>query len=209
MTRILLVRHGATEWNLEKRAQGQADIALTDVGKEQAHHLVRVLQDYKVDAVYSSDLSRAVDTARPLAEARDLDVELDPNLREIDQGEWTGLTTDEIRERWPDRWGPARHYSTRPGGESPDQVRKRGLGAMRRIVEKHPDGCVVLVSHGGTIRWILAEAMGYDDHASAGLRGLSNGGALVLEGGVNGGKLHLRFIERLDGQAPDADDPNQ
>jgi broad specificity phosphatase PhoE len=209
MTRILLVRHGATEWNLIKRAQGQADIALTDVGKRQAQHLVRVLEDYEFDAVYSSDLSRAVDTARPLAEARDLDVELDPNLREIDQGEWTGLTTDEIRERWPDRWGPARHYSARPGGESPDEVRERGLDAMRRIVEKHPEGCVVLVSHGGTIRWILAEAMGYDDRESAGLRGLSNGGALVLDGRVNGGNLHLRFVARLDGQTPDADDPNQ
>jgi glucosyl-3-phosphoglycerate phosphatase len=208
MTRILLVRHGATEWNLAKRAQGQADIGLTDVGRKQALRLVDVLREYKIDAIYSSDLSRAVDTAKPLAESRGLEIEVDRDLREIDQGEWTGLTTDEIRARWPDRWGPARHYNARPGGESPNDVRKRGLTAMRRIVEKHPNGCIVLVSHGGTIRWIVAESMGYNDRSSAQLRGLANGGALVLDGRVDG-RLHLRFVERLDGRTPDLDDPNQ
>jgi glucosyl-3-phosphoglycerate phosphatase len=208
MTRILLVRHGATEWNLTKRAQGQADIGLTDVGREQALRLIEMLRGYKIDAIYSSDLSRAVDTAKPLAESRGLEIEIDRDLREIDQGEWTGLTTDEIRARWPDRWGPARHYNARPGGESPNEVRKRGLRAMSRIVEKHPDGCIVLVSHGGTIRWIVAESMGYNDRSSAQLRGLANGGALVLDGRLNG-RLHLRFVERLDGRTLDLDDPNQ
>jgi broad specificity phosphatase PhoE len=209
MTRILLVRHGATEWNLTKRAQGQADIALADEGRDQALRLIDLLREYKIDAIYSSDLGRAVDTAKPLAESRGLDVELDRDLREIDQGEWTGLTTEEIRARWPDRWGPHRHYSARPGGESPDQVRERGLRAIRRIVEKHPDGCIVLISHGGTIRWLVAESMGYDDRSSAQLRGLANGGALVLEGRLNAGNLHLSFAERLDGRTPDVDDPNQ
>jgi broad specificity phosphatase PhoE len=80
---------------------------------------------------------------------------------------------------------------------------------VTRVVEKHPDGCIVLVSHGGTIRWLVAEAKGYDGEASAGLRGLSNGGAVALEGHINDGKLHLEFVERLDGQTPDLDDPNQ
>jgi broad specificity phosphatase PhoE len=209
MTRILLVRHGATEWNISKRAQGQADIPLTDVGRKQARRLAELLAGYKIDAIYSSDLSRAVETIRPLAEERGVEVELDRDLREIDQGEWTGLTTAEIRERWPDRWGPARHYSARPGGESPADVRRRALQAVRRIVEKHPDGCIILVSHGGTIRWLVAESMGYDDRKSSTLRGLANGGALVLEGRMNNGKLRLEFTERLDGRTPDVDDPNQ
>lgn len=208
MTRLLLVRHGVTEWNLTKRAQGQADVGLAPEGRKQAARLPGLLADFSIDAIYSSDLSRAVDTIKPLAEERGLKIEVDPDLREIDQGQWTGLTTDEIRRRWPDRWGPARHYSKRPGGESPDEVRERGLAAVRRIVGAHPDGCIVLVSHGGTIRWIVAEAMGYDDRESSTLRGLSNGGAVVLEGKLNGDDLTLRFVERLDGRPPDLDDPN-
>jgi broad specificity phosphatase PhoE len=209
MTSILLVRHGATEWNETKRAQGQADIPLNDLGREQAGRLADVLSDFKIDAVYSSDLSRAVDTIKPLAEERGVEVVVDPDLREIDQGEWTGLPTDEIQRRWPDRWGPARHYTRRPGGESPTEVRERALRAVLRIVQRHPDDCVVVVSHGGTIRWLVAEAKGYDDMESAKLRGLSNGGAVHLEGNLNDGKLHLNFVARLDGQDPDLDDPNQ
>lgn len=205
----MLVRHGATEWNVTKRAQGQADVPLNDLGRRQARHLADLLRRRDIDAVYSSDLQRAVDTIKPLADERGLEVVADPDLREIDQGEWTGLTTDVIRHRWPDLWGPARHHSARPGGESPADVRERALRAVRRAVERHPGGAVVVVSHGGTIRWLVAEAKGYDEVASARLRGLSNGGAVVLEGRVNEGRLRLEFVERLDGKAPDLDDPNQ
>lgn len=151
---------------------------------------------------------RAVDTARPVAEEQGLEVITDPAFREIDQGDWTGLEVAEIQKRWPDLWGEARHYSARPGGESPTQVRKRALAGVKRVVERHPSGAVAIVSHGGTIRWVVAEALGYDDVRSARLRGVSNGGAVLLEGWLEGDELHLRFIERLDGAAPDLDDPN-
>lgn len=208
MTKIWLIRHGATEWNLNKRAQGQADIELTDRGQAQAKEVAVALSSFSLDAIYSSDLVRAVDTARPVAEEQGLEVEVDPAFREIDQGEWTGLATDEIRRRWPDLWGAARHYSARPGGESPGEVRARAVAGLERVVRRHPDATVAVVSHGGTIRWLVAEAMGYDDRASAGLRGVSNAGAVLLEGWIDEDGLGLGFVERLDGAGPDLDDPN-
>ena len=208
VTRIWLIRHGATEWNLNKRAQGQADVALTDRGIAQAKEVAVALAGFRLDAVVSSDLSRARDTASPLAQEQGLEVRTDPAFREIDQGEWTGLSTDEIRRRWPDLWGSARHYSTRPGGESPAQVRARALEGLDAWVRRHPGGTIAVVSHGGTIRWLVAESLGYDDHASARLRGVSNGGAVLLEGWIEDGALRLRFVERLDGSGPDLDDPN-
>jgi broad specificity phosphatase PhoE len=76
------------------------------------------------------------------------------------------------------------------------------------VVEEHPSGSVAIVSHGGTMRWIVAEAFGYDDVRSARLRGVSNGGAVLLKAVVKGPDLKLSFVERLDGRPPDLDDPN-
>ena len=207
-TRIVLVRHGATEWNETKRAQGQANPPLTALGREQAHAVVDALAGVDIDAVYASDLDRAVETARPLADARRLEVLCDSDLREIDQGEWTGLPVSEIKALWPERWGPARHYTRRPGGEAPWEVRARALEALARVAKEHPDSTVVVVSHGGTIRWLVAEAMGYSDDESAQLRGLSNGGVVVLDARLDGDDLVLEFVERLDGREPELDDPN-
>jgi broad specificity phosphatase PhoE len=209
MTTAILVRHGATEWNEAKRAQGQADIALSAKGRGEADEIAHRLADLDIGAVYSSDLKRAEDTARAIADRHGVDIVTDPGFREIDQGDWTGLTTAEINRRWPELWGAARHYSTRPGGESPGQVRRRALDALARVVAAHPDEMVVIVSHGGTIRWLSAEALGYDDHASAHLRGLSNGGAVSIEADIENGVLRLRDLTRLDGARPDLDDPNQ
>lgn len=202
------MRHGATEWNVNKRAQGQADVPLTDLGRSQAKETARALSTFEIDAVYSSDLSRSIDTATAIADEHGLEVATDPAFREIDQGEWTGLPVDEIRRRWPEKWGPARHYTTRPGGESPQQVRRRAREGLARVVGRHPDSSVVVVSHGGTMRWLIAEAKGYDDERSARLRGVSNGGAVVLEADMSKEGLDLRFVERLDGASPDLDDPN-
>jgi broad specificity phosphatase PhoE len=204
----VLVRHGATAWNADKRAQGQADVELSTEGREQVRETAARLADMSIDAVYSSDLSRAVDTARAIADAHGLDVEVDPAFREIDQGEWTGIPVGEIRDRWPELWGDARHYKARPGGESPQQVRQRALEGLTRIVERHPNGTVVIASHGGTIRWLSAEVLGYDDRASARLRGLSNGGFVSFEARLDSKGLVLSDFERMDGATPDREDPN-
>ena len=203
------MRHGATEWNRTKRAQGHADIDLNAEGRKQALRAARELARLDIEAVYSSDLRRAADTATPIATSHGVETTQLVELREIDQGEWTGLTVDEIRRRWPERWGPARHYSQRPGGESPRQVRERALRALKKVVESHPEGTVVVVSHGVTIRCLMAEALGYDERRSASLRGLSNGGIVTLEARLQGGELVLGRLQRLDGRGPDLDDPNQ
>lgn len=207
-TTIYLVRHGATDWNVNKRAQGTADIPLNETGEMQALHTAEELSKVTVDHVYTSDLQRACYTAEAIAKAHDLEVVKEPRFREIDQGEWTGLTVDEIRGRWPDRWGPARHYSERPGGESPQEVRTRALAALKDVVEKHPDENVVIVSHGGTIRWISAESLGYDDKQSARIRGVGNGEVICLQGEIENGKLKLSNLQRWDGHTTDLDDPN-
>lgn len=207
MTTLYIVRHGATEWNHTRLAQGHADIDLDAEGHRQAAAIAHELSQLPVDAVYSSDLKRAVGTAGPIAEAHGLEVRLDRDLREIDQGEWTALHVDEIKERWPDLWA-ARHNCTRPGGESGEQVRSRALGAVERIVRAHPEGTVVVVSHGATIRWLAAEALGFDMERSKRLRGMSNGGAIRIEARLENDELHLGDLVRLDGSTPELDDPN-
>lgn len=208
MTRLFLVRHGATEWNKQKLAQGMADIELTEDGRKQAIEIAERLSHENLTAVFSSDLKRASDTAGPIALAHGLEVITDKRLREIDQGEWTGLHVDEIKRRWPDLWGPARHYSARPGGESPEQVRTRALAAIRDIIEAHPQGSVAVVSHGGTIRWISAEALGYDALRSARIRGVGNGALVCVSGALQDGRALLSDLQRLDGHTVDLDDPN-
>jgi broad specificity phosphatase PhoE len=202
------VRHGATEWNETRRAQGQADVPLNDAGRQQAEEAAAQLDGVNLVAVYSSDLSRASETAEPIARAHDLEVTTDPDFREIDQGDWEGLPIAAIRARWPELWGPARHYVARPGGETPEQVQMRSLEALARVVKRHPAGTVAIVSHGGTIRWIAAAALGYDLRGSARIRGLSNGGAVTLEATLVDDELELSDLVRLDGRTADVEDPN-
>jgi broad specificity phosphatase PhoE len=203
------VRHGATDWNKSRRAQGQADIPLNRKGRRQARKAAATLSSYDIAAVYSSDLQRAFDTARPIAAAHGMDVVTDPAFREIDQGDWEGLHTDEIRRRWPELWGSARHVKRRPGGESPEEVTERALAGLARLLEAHPSKTVAVVSHGGTIRWLVATAKGYGVAGSQRLRGLSNGGIVAVEAERDGQGIKFGAVERLDGASPDLDDPNQ
>src|SRR3954464_6799153 len=151
MTTILLVRHGETAWNLGRRLQGHSDQPLNDTGREQAVALARDLVSEPLDAVYSSDLSRARETARVVAEEHGLEVRTLPELRERHFGTWEGLTDVEIRERFPEAargsWGD---------GETRDAMSNRIFDALGRIAEQHPKGRVLVVSHGGPLRAVLA-----------------------------------------------------
>ena len=146
-TRMLLVRHGQSEWNAVGRWQGQADPALTDQGRLQAREASRALGT--VDAVWASDLQRAVETATIVADHLGVGpVVLDVDLRERDAGEFSGLTRPEIAARFPGYLDDGR----RPPGWEPDEaLLARALRALRRIAAEVPGGDVLVVTHGGLV----------------------------------------------------------
>lgn len=152
MTRIVLARHGETEWNRLGRWQGHADPPLNEAGRLQAVALAETLAGDGVVAVYSSDLSRASETARAVGARLGVEVVEDAALREIDVGSWSGLTRAEVQERFPE--GFARWLDGEIGhdGETREQLTARVVAAVERIASDHRDETVVVVTHGGAIR---------------------------------------------------------
>lgn len=159
-TRILLARHGETEWNRLGRWQGHADPPLNDTGRRQAATLAAQLDDDGIAAVYSSDLRRASETAGIVAERLGLKVTEDRALREIDVGSWSGLTREEVRERYPE--GFARWLAGEIGhdGETREELTARVVPAVESIADAHPGELVLVVTHGGAIRALRRHAAG-------------------------------------------------
>jgi probable phosphoglycerate mutase len=147
VTTILLARHGETDWNRDFRFQGHADVPLNDTGRAQARALAQSLAAEPIDAVYSSDLLRARETAEIVAESLGLPLEVDEGLREIDVGSWQGSTRAQLDGR---AWD----------GETYDDHRRRTVAALLRIAERHPDVHVLVVAHGGTLRRVQEAAGG-------------------------------------------------
>ena len=153
MTELLLVRHGETDWNRERRFQGHADPPLNEAGREQARELADRLAGEDIVAVYTSDLLRARETAEIVAAVLDADVVALRELREIDVGSWQGLTWPEIEERHPD--GVARWHEDGHGwdsGETYEQLGERIVAALGEIASNHPGQRILVVGHGGTVR---------------------------------------------------------
>jgi alpha-ribazole phosphatase len=159
-TRVSLIRHGQTDWNVSGRWQGQAAVPLNELGRQQAALLGEHLRSaaHEISAIFSSDSSRAAETAELITAHIGKPIQLDPRLREIDLGEWQGMTNEEV-EAWDiERVKYVRSDSfniPRPGGESFSQVADRALTAIQEFVAQHPDGHILVVSHGGTIRAML------------------------------------------------------
>ena len=149
MTKLLVIRHGHAEGNAEHRFIGQTDVPLDELGRLQARALANRLEATPIDRIVSSDLSRAIDTITPLAEAIGVSIERDPRLREIANGEWSGLLPEEISARWPDLWAAYRTGEDvpRPGGEQWATVRERVVTAARDHAAT--GGVIVLCTHGG------------------------------------------------------------
>lgn len=167
-TRFILVRHAETEQSARGRCYGRLDVRLSPRGLRQAQALADALAGLPLAAVYSSPLIRALDTARPLAAARGVDVSLLEVLAELDFGEVEGLTYDEIEAERPElfrAWmdDPARVRF--PGGESLADLRARVLPALEQIRACHAGEAVAVVAHGGVIRVVLADALGVEDGA--------------------------------------------
>ncbi len=152
MTTILLARHGETDWNRDLRVQGHSDTPLNELGREQARALAEALAGEPIQAIYASDLSRARETAEIVAASRELEVQLEPALRERNFGSWEGLTREEIDGRFGD--------SSTHDGETNDEVRERVLAAVHRIVARHPGEEVLVVSHGGALNSLWHHASG-------------------------------------------------
>jgi broad specificity phosphatase PhoE len=165
VTTILLARHGESDWNRDRRWQGHADRPLTDLGRAQARALADRLAATELDAVYSSDLERARETAAIVAEPHQLPVKELPELREVDVGSWSGLTRAEAEERYPTafrRWTEGEEGWD--DGETYEQLSERVVGAVMAVAARHPHDRVLLVAHGGSIRAVHAAALGVDVH---------------------------------------------
>ncbi len=147
MTTILLARHGETDWNRQLRFQGHADEPLNATGRAQAGELALRLRDEPIAAVYSSDLRRASETAEIVAAIMELPIHFDRRLREIDVGSWQGRTRDQLDGA---DWD----------GETWDEHRLRVVAALESIARAHPDHCVLVVAHGGTLRRVQEAALG-------------------------------------------------
>jgi broad specificity phosphatase PhoE len=148
VTELLLVRHGETDWNAAGRLQGHTDRPLSDYGRAQARRLAEELTGEQFDAIYASDLARARETAEIVAEQLRMPVAVDADLREKNWGTWEGLTSTE-------------RLDVELVGESTEQHQRRTLAALGRISAKHPYGRVLVVTHGGSMRRVQTEALGF------------------------------------------------
>jgi broad specificity phosphatase PhoE len=164
VTTILLARHAETDWNREKRWQGLADLSLNERGREQARALAHELEAVPYSAIYASDLRRAHETALIVAERKGLAVTPMRELREVDVGSWTGLSQDEVKERFRDAYTQLRTRTGRgwEGGETYAEMGRRVLDALRWIAREHPGEAVLVVTHSGPIRTVRAHALGVD-----------------------------------------------
>ncbi|NLK51413.1 MAG: alpha-ribazole phosphatase [Syntrophomonadaceae bacterium] len=158
MLRIFLIRHGETKWNKDYRYQGHTDIPLNEIGEKQSRLVAQRLKKEALDAVYSSDLSRALATAQYIAQEHKLCITVLPALREINYGQWEGLTLDEINKKYPglrDQWLKDPKHCQVPEGESLAKVQQRALSALGEIQRRHQEGTVAVVTHGGVIVMLL------------------------------------------------------
>ncbi len=163
--RLVLWRHGQTVWNAENRHQGQIDIPLNDVGREQARHAAQTLLAMKPTHVIASDLERALETGRTLSDLAGIGLTVDERLRETFAGEWQGMTRDEIVAKYPAdyaAWGG--DSEIRPGGgETRWEVSDRVVAAIESALVNIPaGGTLVVASHGGALRSALGRLLGLD-----------------------------------------------
>lgn len=165
MTRIVLIRHGQTEWNVLGKYQGQSDVALSSEGIQQAGFLAANLEIEGIshlDAVYSSDLKRAKVTASCLAERFHCEVQTRSMLRELNFGAWEGLTYGQITEKWPEA---IHNFFSHPDlldipeGESFFVLQQRAVKELHSIVQANENSTVAVVAHGAILRTILADVL--------------------------------------------------
>jgi len=165
VTRVFMVRHGATVLNAEDRFAGATDVALSDQGREQARQLAERLSHEKIMAIYASPLGRTVETAQILAAPHDLKVQTRDGLREINHGRWEQMTRREVEEKFPKEaaeWEKDPYTFAPQGGESGLAVTARALPVLIDLVRHHDAENFLIVSHKATIRLLLSSLLGFD-----------------------------------------------
>lgn len=157
--KLFLTRHGQTDWNIAGKYQGQSDVPLNQTGILQAAALAKRLSAEKIDAIYSSDLSRAKDTAQTIANFHQLHINTDSRWRELNFGDWEGMNYKEMSAHSPElfeNWMKDSVNTSTPNGESLKQLARRVKTAFDEIKNKHKDQTVLVVSHSGALQALLA-----------------------------------------------------
>jgi phosphoserine phosphatase len=165
MAKLILARHGETEWNVEKVFRGRADVNLNEVGIKQAGLLGKHLCNWELEAIYSSPVKRALDTANIVARCMEVAVCIAEGLTDFDFGEWQSLSEQEVKRLYPailNEWQSSPHKVRMPGGENLDDVTKRTAEVVDEVLSRH-HGNVLLVSHRVVFKVLICSLLGLDN----------------------------------------------
>ena len=166
MTKVYVVRHGQTAWNLEEVFRGRMDIPLDETGKKEVHLAGKALKDETLHAIYSSPLSRSMETAENIAKFQNIEVKPLEAIIDISYGEWEGVSLAEVQKKYPDLytlWLKEPHKVRFPNGESLEQVRVRTQNAIENLLEKHENENIALVAHRVPNKVISCALLGIDN----------------------------------------------
>ena len=166
MTQIILIRHGETDWNKSEAFRGRKDVKLNGRGIEQAKAVAKALADLRLDAVYSSPLARAYETATILSSEHGLEVQTVEGFIDIDFGEWQGLSHQAVKSKYRkayDDWLQRPHTVKFMNGESLDDLRLRSIDALNDLLAKHKDATIPIVSHRVVLKVLICALLGLDN----------------------------------------------
>ena len=166
VTKIYVIRHGQTAWNLEEVFRGRADIPLDETGKKEVHLAGEALKNETIHAIYSSPLSRSMETAENIAKFQNVEVSPLDAIIDISYGDWEGKPIAQIQEKFPElyeRWLKEPHNVCFPNGESLKEVRSRTMEAIDQLVAKHPNENIALVAHRVPNKVICCAIIGIDN----------------------------------------------
>lgn len=166
MAEIYLIRHGQTQWALESKYRGRADAEINDQGRREAACVGEALKDVPLRRIFASPLSRTTETAEVIAADRDIKIIPDPGFLDIDYGEWTGRTDDDVREEFGELralWETEPHAVTFPGGECLADVRRRAVARLRTLGVVFAGEPLAIVTHRVVIKTLIAAVKGLDD----------------------------------------------
>jgi len=165
MAKLILARHGETAWNVERIFRGRTDVSLDEVGIKQAELLGKYLSNWKLEAIYSSPVKRALDTANIVARYQKIGIHVADGLIDFNYGEWQSLPEQEVKRLYPallNEWHNNPQRVKMPGGESLEDVRKRAIEVVDDVLSKY-QGSVVLVSHRVVIKVLICSLLGLDN----------------------------------------------